>query len=97
MRQLLAAGLLVVAVVPDVTITGPLSFAGATFSGGTVSFDGARFVGGSVSFAGATFSGGVVDLSGIDDEQRPPASTLWPAGVRVPAGLRLPPPAARDA
>ncbi|MEV5764904.1 pentapeptide repeat-containing protein [Micromonospora sp. NPDC052213] len=79
------------------TITGPLSFVGATFSGGTISFDGARFAGGSVSFAGATFSGGLVDLSGIDEGQRPPASGLWPVGVRVPAGLRLPPPAARDA
>ncbi|MEU4778016.1 pentapeptide repeat-containing protein [Micromonospora sp. NPDC023633] len=81
----------------DATITGPLSFDGATFSGGTVSFDGARFAGGSVSFAGATFSGGLVDLSRIDQTQRPPASKLWPAGVRVPAGLRLPPPATRDA
>lgn len=77
----------------DATITGPLSFAGATFAGGTVSFDGARFAGGSISFAGATFSGGLVDLSRIDAEHRPPASALWPVGVRVPAGLRLPPPA----
>ncbi|MER7415890.1 pentapeptide repeat-containing protein [Micromonospora peucetia] len=81
----------------DATITGPLSFAGATFSGGTVSFDGARFAGGSVSFAGATFSGGLVDLSRIDQGQRPPESRLWPVGVRVPVGLRLPPPAAHDA
>ncbi|RLK24945.1 pentapeptide repeat protein [Micromonospora sp. M71_S20] len=80
----------------DATITGALSFAGATFAGGTVSFDGARFAGGSISFAGATFNGGLVDLSRIDAEHRPPASTLWPVGVRVPAGLRLPAPA-RDA
>lgn len=71
----------------DATITGRLSFAAATFAGGIVSFDRARFAGGSVSFDGARFVGGVVDLSGIDREA---AVQLWPAGVEVPRGLRLP-------
>jgi Pentapeptide repeats (9 copies) len=75
----------------DATICGPLSFAGATFAGGVVSFDGARLAGGSVSFSAARFHGGVVDLSKIDDGPSAlSASKLWPAGVPVPAGLRLP-------
>ncbi|MGX7826264.1 pentapeptide repeat-containing protein [Actinokineospora sp. 24-640] len=73
------------------TITGPLSFAGASFAGGTVSFDRARFAGGSVSFHGARFTGGVVDLSTVDESLPPPADALWPGGTAVPAGLRLPP------
>jgi hypothetical protein len=71
----------------DATITGRLSFAAVTFAGGVVSFDRARFAGGSVSFEGARFVGGVVDLSGID---RGSTVELWPAGVQVPRGLRLP-------
>ncbi|MFE9750413.1 pentapeptide repeat-containing protein [Saccharothrix saharensis] len=71
----------------EATITGRLSFAAATFAGGVVSFDRARFAGGSVSFEGARFVGGVVDLSGIDEGS---TVELWPAGVQVPRGLRLP-------
>lgn len=76
----------------DATITGRLSFAAATFAGGVVSFDRARFAGGSVSFAGARFAGGVVDLSGVDlsGTDRGSAVELWPAGVPVPRGVRLP-------
>lgn len=72
------------------TITGPLTFADATFAGGTVSFVGARFAGGSVTFDGARFTGGVVDLSTVDEEQWTPAALRWPAEVPVPAGLRMP-------
>lgn len=79
----------------DATITGPISFDGATFASGTVSFDGARFAGGGISLTGANFNGGVVDLSRIDEGQPPPASELWPARHPVPVGLRLPPSALR--
>lgn len=75
----------------DATIIGVLSFANATFAGGTVSFDGARFVEGGVSLSGARFSGGVVDLSRIDPAQPPTMSELWPSGTPTPTGLRLPP------
>lgn len=78
----------------EATIIGQLSFAGATFAGGTVSFDGARFVEGSISLNGARFSGGVVDLSRIDPAQPPTMPELWPSGTPTPAGLRLPPPQA---
>ncbi|MFJ6672757.1 pentapeptide repeat-containing protein [Actinosynnema sp. NPDC091369] len=76
----------------DATITGRLSFAGAAFTGGVVSFDRARFAGGSVSFDGARFAGGVVDLSEVDlsGTERESAVELWPAGVPVPRGVRLP-------
>jgi hypothetical protein len=78
----------------DATITGALSFAGATFAGGTVSFDGARFIGGTVSLNGAKFKGGIVDLSRINEKQQLPVSELWPSGTPVPAGLQLPQPRA---
>ncbi|MEJ2853355.1 MULTISPECIES: pentapeptide repeat-containing protein [unclassified Saccharothrix] len=74
----------------DATIIGQLSFAGATFAGGTVSFDGARFVDGGISLDGARFSGGKVDLSKVDPAHPPAMSDLWPSGTRRPAGLRLP-------
>lgn len=76
----------------DAVIINRLSFAGATFASRTVSFAGARFVGGGVSFTGAKFCGGIVDLSKIDEQHPPPPAELWPAGIPVPAGLRLPPP-----
>ncbi|MGW5050406.1 pentapeptide repeat-containing protein [Actinokineospora sp. NPDC004072] len=70
----------------DAAITGRLSFAGAVFAGGIVSFDGARVDGGWICLRGVEFAGGVVDLSGIAGD----AGELWPAGVAVPDGLRLP-------
>ncbi|NUT95483.1 MAG: pentapeptide repeat-containing protein [Saccharothrix sp.] len=74
----------------DATVIGRLSFAGATFAGGTVSFDGTRFVDGGVSFEGAKFGGGVVDLERIDPAQPPTKPEPWPPGTPVPKGLRLP-------
>jgi hypothetical protein len=78
----------------DTTITGHLSFAGATFAGGIISFDRARFMGGTISLNDATFIGGIVDLSRINENQQPPTAELWPAGTPLPVGLQLPPPRA---
>lgn len=74
----------------DTTITGRLSFAGATFAGGALTFNGARFTGGSVCFSGATFAGGIVDLSKIDGQQPPPITQLWQVEGPSLRGLRLP-------
>jgi uncharacterized protein YjbI with pentapeptide repeats len=48
----------------DTTIDGPMSFTGATFSGGTVDFRGATFSGITADFNSCTFSGGTVDFRG---------------------------------
>lgn len=67
-------------------------FSGATFTdAGRVTFADATITG-RLSFAAAAFAGGVVDLSGVDLSGVDPESAveLWPAGVSVPQGLRLP-------